>query len=325
MGSVKTAKENKRWAQWLQAVDRRRNHFPQYKKESESLRLLHSETGDLRIDKVGQHLVGGWWRDQPPTKQEKEWVREFISFLGHESWCYYWRPSKGVEGGMSLVDESDPAPPENWVFEEEGVCYQARREQGHSYGLFLDQRHNRRWTLQNSKGLKVLNLFCFTGGFSVCAALGGAEQVVSVDLSKKYLEWSKTNFSLNDCDPQKASYLFHSMDSLEYLNFARRKSLSFDLIICDPPSFSRFGKKLFRMDKDYQSLIEACAQSLTPGGRLLFSSNYEKWGWKKWQEKLSEAFSSHQGGVPIEPRWGEVDFEAQPQKSILKSFLLTRA
>lgn len=322
---MKTAKENKLTNKWLAAVDRRRADFPQMSEESESLRLLHSETGDLRVDKVGPHLVGGWWKDQKPTEFEKQSVRCFFEKLGHQSWCYYWRPSKGTSVDVALVDESQPAPPESWVFEEAGVQYQARREQGHSYGLFLDQRHNRRWLKQNSKGLRVLNLFCFTGGFSVCAALGGAQQVVSVDLSRKYLDWTEENFALNNCSPSQNCYEFRAMDSFEYLKFAERKSLQFDFIICDPPSFSRHRKKVFRIDKDYQTLVEYCGNLLSPGGRLLFSSNYEKWGWEKWKESLDTAFTKHQKLASSQIRYGEVDFEDQPKKSNLKSFLLTKA
>ena len=325
MESVKTAKENKLIKKWLASVERRRSLFPQWDQSRESLRLLHSETGDLRLDKVGEHIVGGWWKETPPTDYEKESVRELMKLLGFSSWYYRWRSSKAVQSDVDLMDESSPPPPQEWVFEENHVRYQARREQGHAYGLFLDQRHNRRWMKKEAQGKRVLNLFCYTGGFSVCAAAGEASQVVSVDLSKRYLHWARDNFALNNCDPQSEAYEFRAMDSLDYLQYASRKGLQFDIIVCDPPSFSRNRKQVFRVDKDFPALIASCGAVLAPGGQVLFCTNYEKWGWSKWSSEIQKQTKGSGLESSFQPCYGDLDFEENPKNTNLKSFLLRKA
>ena len=83
---------------------------------------------------------------------------------------------------------SEPTPA-SWIACEGRLQFEFRREQGLSPGLFLDQRRNRKWVLENAHDCDVLNLFCYTGGFSVAAAIGGAAKVVSVDLSKTFMAW----------------------------------------------------------------------------------------------------------------------------------------
>ena len=92
--------------------------------------------------------------------------------------------------------------PDEWTAEEEGLRYYLRRNQSLSPGLFLDQRANRRWLRDQSTDRSVLNLFSYTGGFSLNAAFGGAHQVVSVDLSRSFLAWSRANFALNKIDAE---------------------------------------------------------------------------------------------------------------------------
>ncbi len=91
--------------------------------------------------------------------------------------------------------------PIDWIATENGLKFKLKSHQGQSPGLFLDQRENRKWVLQNSENKSVLNLFSYTSGFSVCAAKGKASEVTTVDLSKSFIEWSKENFALNDVPP----------------------------------------------------------------------------------------------------------------------------
>jgi 23S rRNA (cytosine1962-C5)-methyltransferase len=120
-------------------------------------------------------------------------------------------------------------------------------------------------------GKRVLNTFAYTCGFSVTCARAGAT-TTSVDVSKRYLEWGKRNFALNDIEPK--DHYFTCVDALEFLDFARRKTFSFDLVILDPPSFGS-GKKgrSFSATNDYGELLEKAARIVAPGGRIFASTN----------------------------------------------------
>ena len=113
----------------------------------------------------------------------------------------------------------------------------------------------------------------------MAAAKAGAQQVVSVDVSKPFLEWSKKNFEINGLDV--IHHEFRSIDAGEYLAWALKKDLKFDLIVCDPPSFARTNTKgknsVFRIETEFDSLLSACLKVLNNGGKILFSTNYEQW------------------------------------------------
>ncbi|MCU4674450.1 bifunctional 23S rRNA (guanine(2069)-N(7))-methyltransferase RlmK/23S rRNA (guanine(2445)-N(2))-methyltransferase RlmL [Catenovulum sp. 2E275] len=137
-------------------------------------------------------------------------------------------------------------------------------------GLFLDHRDMRLLIQQQAKDKTVLNLFSYTCSVSVHAVLGGAKQVTSVDLSKKYLDWGKQNFELNNINP--AWHQFVAQDSLEWLKNSKQ---SFDLIFIDPPSFSN-SKKLettFDVQRDHIALISNALAKLNAGGEIYFSNN----------------------------------------------------
>lgn len=141
-------------------------------------------------------------------------------------------------------------------------------------GLFLDHRITRGMVQDWSKNKKVLNLFCYTGSFSVYAAAGGAAEVVSVDLSNTYLQWAERNMQLNFGAAKKATFI--QADVLEYLTAIPEKR--FDLIILDPPTFSNSKRMtdFFDVQQQHVALINQCMQLLTPNGLLLFSTNYTR-------------------------------------------------
>jgi 23S rRNA (cytosine1962-C5)-methyltransferase len=125
-----------------------------------------------------------------------------------------------------------------------------------------------------SRDKRVLNLFCYTGSFSVYAAAGGAAEVVSVDLSNTYLDWAKRNMQLNFSEANNASFL--QADVLQFLSTVPDER--FDLVILDPPTFSNSKRMeaFFDVQQHHVSLINDCLRILTTGGILLFSTNYTK-------------------------------------------------
>ncbi|MET0066852.1 MAG: class I SAM-dependent methyltransferase [Candidatus Thiodiazotropha sp.] len=146
----------------------------------------------------------------------------------------------------------------------------------HSYldtGLFLDHRETRQWVRERARGRRMLNLFAYTGSFSVYAAAGGALSTTSVDLSNTYQSWTHRNLTLNGFDGDEHALV--RADVFEYLERAVRERRQFGLIVLDPPSFSNSKKMLEILDvqRDHPRLIEACLKLLTPTGILVFSTN----------------------------------------------------
>jgi 23S rRNA (cytosine1962-C5)-methyltransferase len=139
-------------------------------------------------------------------------------------------------------------------------------------GLFLDHRITRQLVREQSGGKKVLNLFCYTGSFSVYAAAGGAAEVCSVDLSNTYLHWAKRNMELNGFfEAGKTSFV--RADVLRYLPGI--PDAAYDVAVLDPPTFSnsKMMKDILDIQRDHPALINQVLRVLRPGGILFFSTN----------------------------------------------------
>lgn len=160
--------------------------------------------------------------------------------------------------------------------QENGLRFRVDLAAGYSQGLFLDQRDNRaavRARVESGRVRRVLNLFAYTCGFSVAAAAGGAH-TTSVDLSRASLDWGCENFRLNHLDPTAHEFL--AGDVAGFLRRLERRGRRFDLIILDPPTFSRDRQgKIFRVEHDFGHLAAAAARLLPAdgSGELLCSTN----------------------------------------------------
>lgn len=142
-------------------------------------------------------------------------------------------------------------------------------------GLFLDHRITRQLVREQSRGKKILNLFAYTGSFSVYAAAGGATEVVTVDLSKTYLNRAQRNMQLNGFT-DGSRYCYIHADVKQYLKTA--ESGYYDSIVMDPPTFSNSKRMddILDIQRDHVELVNGCLQALRPGGTLYFSTNYRK-------------------------------------------------
>jgi 23S rRNA (guanine2445-N2)-methyltransferase / 23S rRNA (guanine2069-N7)-methyltransferase len=141
-------------------------------------------------------------------------------------------------------------------------------------GLFLDHRPLRHWLREHARGARFLNLFAYTGAATVQAALGGAKQSVSVDLSAPYLAWAERNLALNGF--AAPLHRVARGDCLQWLLEARaREAGSFDLVFVDPPTFSNSKRMAgtFDVQRDHVALLEAAAALLSADGTLVFSTN----------------------------------------------------
>jgi 23S rRNA (cytosine1962-C5)-methyltransferase len=147
-------------------------------------------------------------------------------------------------------------------------------------GLFLDHRVTRQMVRQEAAGKKILNLFAYTGSFSVYAAAGSAEEVVTVDMSNTYLKWAERNFRLNGFpvagEQHGSRNVFIQADVMQFLKAAPRDH--FDIIVLDPPTFSNSKRMQDFLDiqRDHVSLINDCLQCMANSGSLYFSTNYSK-------------------------------------------------
>jgi 23S rRNA (cytosine1962-C5)-methyltransferase len=175
---------------------------------------------------------------------------------------------KGETPRLDLL-RGDP-PPDVVRVREHGVPFVVDIGHGQKTGAFLDQRDNRRHVGELARGRRVLNLFSYAGGFSLHAALGGATHVTSVDVATAAHATAQASFRLAGVDPQK--HAFVAADARVFLEAARARGDTWDLVVSDPPSFAPSEKAVHRALSAYRALHRACVGVLAPGGMLCASS-----------------------------------------------------
>ena len=160
------------------------------------------------------------------------------------------------------------------VARENGVRFLVNFTDYLDTGIFLDHRPVRMMIQEMAKDKRFLNLFCYTGTATLNAIKGGALSTVSVDASSTYLAWMEENLKLNGYSTVFGNLLYKS-DVIDWLWDTYDK---FDLIFCDPPTFSNSKDRRgsFDVQRDHVKLIDAAAMHLSPGGTLIFSNNYRK-------------------------------------------------
>jgi 23S rRNA (cytosine1962-C5)-methyltransferase len=300
--------------QWLSELDRRQRLYGFIQNPEESLRLIHLE--DLRLDLYGSQLWFYWYKNQIPTRQDLERCI-FVAGLIKKGWLLRKMQNRGEDPHERKVWQSSDWQ-SDWQAQENGLRFQFHSELGQSPGLFLDQRENRKLLKNLSAGKRVLNLFSYTCGFSVNAASGGASEVVSVDLSRPFLDWGQQNLNLNLKDPSQ--YEFYQQESIVFLRGTLKRGRQFDLIICDPPSFGRHKKGVFRLDQELPDLLKLCWDCLAPQGKLLFSSNLEKWDLDEFRERIQKVLKK----ARIESGRQGWDFEIPNEEPLMKSFWISK-
>ncbi len=319
-------------SRWLSAVDRRERLIrswaalssPNGDDAARTLRWIHSEGDPLRADQLGPVISFSWFAEREPNDEEWSALHQLCEELGWKNWYVQIRGNRGRSPNEEKIIRGPHTCFETrWLGEENGVRFEFRTDTGLSAGLFLDQRQNRLWVKEHARDKDVLNLFSYTGGFSVAAALGGAKRVVSVDVSRSFIEWSKTNFSLNSLSPE--NHEFRVMDSREYLAWAAKKGQQFDLVICDPPSFSRSKTGgVFRIDKDFESLLNQLNTVTRPGGRILFALNFEGWTVEDFAKRLKKWLVQSKAGRLTPAPTPDWDFELPGAKRQMKSAFIEK-
>ncbi len=295
--------------QWLTEVDRRQRVYNFLAHKDESLRLVHLH--QLRVDLFGSQLWLYWYEERDPGPQDLERVEAFSRALGRP-YLLKKMQNRGARPGDKIhwLHEDWKSL---WTAEEANLKFQISSDRGQSPGLFLDQRSNRAQLQQKAKLKNILNLFAYTCGFSLSAALGEASQVTSVDVSKVFLDWGQVNFNLNQLDATR--YEFFSQDSILFLKGCLKRNRKFDLIICDPPSFGRHKDQVFKLDRDLKELLTLAWDCLNSDGQILFSCNYEKWDLKEMKNRIQKILTS----ARLQPTLATYDYELPEKEALLKS------
>ena len=255
-----------------------------------AFRLFNQEGdgfGGLTVDLYGDYAVFSWYNSY--VYQIRQTISEafrqvFPEVLG----AYEKIRFKGLDYESAHVYGQEA--PEFFTVLENGVLYQVFMNDGLMTGIFLDQ-HEVRGSLVDglAMGKSLLNMFSYTAAFSVAAAMGGASQTTSVDLAKRSRELSQAHFQANGLSTD--AHRFIVMDVFEYFKYAKRKGLTYDVIVLDPPSFARNKKQTFSVAKDYHKLISQSLEILNPGGIIIASTNAANVSRQKFTEQIDKGFA----------------------------------
>lgn len=260
-------------------------------KDTTAFRLFNGEgdgIGGLIIDYYDGYYVVSWY--SKGIYQFKDYI---LAALTHtvEVKAVYQKKRFDTKG--QYIDEDDfvmgtePAFP--LIIKENGVNFAVYLNDGAMVGVFLDQREVRK-TIRDryAEGKTVLNMFSYTGAFSVFAALGGAEKTTSVDLANRSLTKTIEQFSVNDIDHEAHDIIVE--DVFKYFKYAIRKQLKFDLVILDPPSFAKSKKFTFSAAKDYKNLLRDAVQITEDQGVIVASTNSSAFDMKRFKTFIDMAF-----------------------------------
>jgi 23S rRNA G2069 N7-methylase RlmK/C1962 C5-methylase RlmI len=273
---AKNAKALRRWAR---------------KEGVEALRLYDRDIPEvpLALDRYGDELLMALY-ERPYEKDEaleEEWL-SLMAKAAAEALCLdeskvhrkKRRRQKGEKQYERLSREK-----EELLVREGGLSFIVNLSDYLDTGLFLDHRITRALVRSASEGKRVLNLFSYTGSFSVYAASGGSSEATSVDLSNTYLFWAQRNLELNGFSSRRHPLVRSNVAS--FLSAARERGEKWDLIVVDPPTFSnsKASERDFDVVEDWPELLGACMHVLDPQGLLFFSTNSRR---LKWSDALAQ-------------------------------------
>lgn len=235
--------------------------------ENNTYRLVHGEGDNLPglvIDIYGNtavmqaHSVGMHTDRMTIAKALKNVMGDELKNIFYKSETTLpFKADLGQENGFLLGGDTDDIAIEN------GLKFHVDWLKGQKTGFFVDQRDNRSLLEHYSKGRKVLNMFCYTGGFSFYAMRGGAELVHSVDSSQKAIDLTNANVKLNFPDDPR-----HEAFTEDAFKFLDKMEMPYDLIILDPPAFAKHKDALRNALKGYTRLNKKAFEKIQPGGIL---------------------------------------------------------
>jgi 23S rRNA (cytosine1962-C5)-methyltransferase len=254
-------------------------------KQTDAFRLVHGAADGCPawyVDRLGDYLLSqsNAAVTPPQMRQLEKWSRRWAIRGVYHKLLTRQVGDKILHSPQRILGE---AAPSRFLVRENDLKFELTFEEGYSVGLFLDQRDNRYRCLtrhvaadfpllsEGAEDWQALNAFAYTCAFSVCAARAGA-RVTSLDLSKKYLDWGKRNFAVNGLVAEDHDFVYG--DALDWLHRFAKKQRQFDLILLDPPTFSRTKEHgVFQAEKDMGRLTSAAVPLLKKNGILFVSTN----------------------------------------------------
>lgn len=203
------------------------------------------------------------------------------------------KPQKGREQYEKLDTRRNER-----IVEEGGLKFIVNLSDYLDTGLFLDHRITRQWVREKAAGKRFLNLFAYTGSFTVYAAAGGATGSTTVDLSNTYLDWARRNLVLNGLAGPNHAY--ERADVLSWLEQPVREK--YDLAVLDPPTFSnsKAMRDLLDTQRDHVFMINAVLARLNPGGLLYFSTNFRKFKLEEGALRANTIRDVSAASVPVD-------------------------
>lgn len=274
----------------------------------------------LVIDRYEQAIhVAEYQRDHSLDEfQHQEWLESCLEIIAKilevPRFLVFFKERKRQKGQQQY--EKVDTEKQQRLVQENGLNFLVNLSDYLDTGLFLDHRNTRQMVREQAEGKHFLNLFAYTGSFTVYAAAGGALTTTTVDLSNTYLDWAEANLRVNNfADQIDKKHYFIKADVKQYLDTLR--SGQFDLVVMDPPTFSNSKMMREELDtqRDHVALLNQVIYATRPGGTIYFSTNYRSF-------KLDEANIK---GVEIE----EISQRTIPQdfrnKKIHRCFRMQRA
>lgn len=247
---------------------------------TEAFRLAHG-SGDalpgVAVDVYGRHLVVSLAGEL--DEEERERILDACAELGAAGVYLKLRPKHASvvvdtrrEGVAPPLPVRGALAPDPLVVRENGLSFETRLGDGLSTGLFLDTRAHRARVRELAKGTRFLNLFAYTGSFTVAAAAGGTVSSTTVDVSRTVLAWAERNLSLNDlAGPQ---HVMAEADVISWLDAQAKLGARWDLVVLDPPSFATTRGSRFSVESDYRELVARVMRVTSPEGQILCCTNH---------------------------------------------------
>ncbi|MDM5236213.1 RlmI/RlmK family 23S rRNA methyltransferase [Bacillus cereus] len=277
----------------------KRKHF--YKSnDTTAFRALNGEgdgLGGLIIDYYDGYYVISWYSEGIYTFRDEivAALQKVANFKGIYEKKRFDTKGKYIEGDDFVAGERGEFP---LIVKENGVNFAVYLNDGAMVGVFLDQRNVRKQIRDKyAKGRTMLNMFSYTGAFSVFAALGGASKTTSVDLANRSLSKTIEQFSVNEIDYEAQDIIVE--DVFLYFKYAAKKKMKFDMVVLDPPSFARSKKYTFSAAKDYKNLLKETIAITENNGIIVASTNCSAFDMKKFKGFIDTAFKEMNGKYKI--------------------------
>ncbi|MEW4214349.1 class I SAM-dependent rRNA methyltransferase [Bacillus thuringiensis] len=268
--------------------------------DTTAFRVVNGEgdgLGGLIIDYYDGYYVVSWYSEGIYTFRDEiiAALQKVANFKGIYEKKRFDTKGKYIEGDDFVAGERGEFP---LIVKENGVNFAVYLNDGAMVGVFLDQRNVRKQIRDKyAKGRTVLNMFSYTGAFSVFAALGGASKTTSVDLANRSLSKTIEQFSVNEVDYEAQDIIVE--DVFLYFKYAAKKKMKFDMVVLDPPSFARSKKYTFSAAKDYKNLLKETIAITENNGIIVASTNCSAFDMKKFKGFIDTAFKEMNGRYKI--------------------------